>query len=79
MNRFRIALILTTFGAMGIFAADQARSPAGWKLSPATVEALRKLKLPGIRLNIEERSIDVNATVCLHKGLLELVLSLIHI
>ena len=73
MNRFRIALILTTFGAMGIFAADQARSPADWKLSPATVEALRKLKLPGIRLNIEERAIDVNATVCLHKGLLELV------
>ena len=73
MNRIRIALILMTFGAVGMFAADQVRSPADWKLSPATVEALRKLKLPGIRLNIDERSIDVNATVCLHKGLLELV------
>lgn len=73
MNRIRTALILMTFGAVGMFAADQARSPADWKLSPATVEALRKLKLPGIRLNIDERSVDVNATVCLHKGLLELV------
>ena len=36
-------------------------------------EASRKLGLPGIRLNLEERSIDVNATVCLHQGLLELV------
>ena len=73
MNRIRIALILMTFGVMGMFAAEKARSPADWKLAPATVEALRKLKLPGIRLNIEERSIDVNATLCLHKGLLELV------
>ena len=73
MNRIRIALILMTFGAVGMFAADKARSPDDWKLTPATVEALRKLKLPGIRLNIDERAIDVNATVCLHKGLLELV------
>ena len=36
-------------------------------------EASRELGLPGIRLNLEERSIDVNATVCLHRGLLELV------
>ena len=36
-------------------------------------EALRKLNLPGIKLNLEERCVDVNATVCLHKGLLELV------
>ena len=33
----------------------------------------RNLDLPGIRLNLEERFIDVNATVCLHQGLLELV------
>ena len=73
MNRIRIALILMTFGAVGMFAADKARSPDDWKLTPATVETLRKLKLPGIRLNIDERAIDVNATVSLHKGLLELV------
>ena len=54
-------------------------SYVGWggepvpKLSPGAAEALRKLNLPGIKLNLEERCIDVNATVCLHKGLLELV------
>ena len=36
-------------------------------------QALRKLRLPGVRLNIEERTVDVEAEVCLHEGLLELV------
>ena len=35
--------------------------------------ALRKLKLPGIKLNLEEHSVDVEATVCLHEGSLELI------
>jgi len=43
------------------------------KFSPEMEQALRKLSLPGIKLNLEERCVDVNATVCLHKGLLELV------
>ena len=38
------------------------------KLSPEMGQALRKLSLPGIKLNLEERCVDVNATVCLHKG-----------
>ena len=46
---------------------------SGFKLTPEAIKALRNLKLPGIRLNLDARSIDVNATVCLHKGLLELV------
>ena len=54
-------------------------SCVGWggeqvtELSPGEEEALRKLNLPGIKLNLKERCIDVNATVCLHEGLLELV------
>ena len=54
-------------------------SCVGWtgepalKLSPEATEALRKLDLPGIKLNLKERCVDVNATICLHKGLLELV------
>jgi len=35
--------------------------------------ALRKLELPGIELNLKERCVDVDATVCLHEGSLELV------
>ncbi|MDP7051880.1 MAG: YdjY domain-containing protein [Verrucomicrobiota bacterium] len=54
-------------------------SCVGWsgepalKLSPEATKALRKLSLPGIKLNLKERCVDVNATICLHKGLLELV------
>ena len=54
-------------------------SCVGWggeqvpRLSPGAEEALRKLNLSGIKLNLKERCIDVNATVCLHEGLLELV------
>ena len=43
------------------------------EILPQTAEALRKLKLPGITLNLSERAVDVNATVCLREGLLELV------
>ncbi|HIG84388.1 MAG TPA: hypothetical protein EYG40_02495 [Verrucomicrobia bacterium] len=45
----------------------------GEKVSPGTKKALSKLNLPGIKLNLEEWSVDVNATVCLHEGFLELV------
>ena len=43
------------------------------KLTPEAEAALAKLKMPGVDLNLEERSVDVEATVCLHEGLLELV------
>jgi len=43
------------------------------KPTTPTPEALRKLELPGIKLNLEERSVDVDAEVCLHDGLLELI------
>ena len=56
MDRLWIALIL------GLSVAN------GWggerlpEIPPKTAEALRKLKLPGIHLNLNERAIDVNAT-----------------
>ena len=40
----------------------------GFKLTPEATKALRKLNLPGIKLNLKERCVDVNATICLHKG-----------
>ena len=36
-------------------------------------EALSKLELPGLTLNMKERCVDVDAEVCLHDGLLELI------
>lgn len=36
-------------------------------------EALDRLQLPGIKINIDEWTVDVDATVTLHDGLLELI------
>jgi len=66
-NSFKSVLFLFIFSCVG-----WGGEPVP-KLSPGAAEALRKLNLPGIQLNLKERCIDVNATVCLHKGLLELV------
>ena len=65
--RFQLALGVFLFSCVG-WGEEQAP-----KLSTGVKEALRKLNLPGIRLNLEERCIDVEATVCLREGLLELV------
>ena len=42
------------------------------KQEPAP-EAVAALKLPGLKINLEEKSVDVDATVCLRTGFLELV------
>ncbi|MDG1853695.1 MAG: YdjY domain-containing protein [Verrucomicrobiales bacterium] len=44
------------------------------KLTPEAKDALNKLKLPGIKLNLKEWSVDVLADVCLLEGVLELIL-----
>ncbi len=35
--------------------------------------ALQKLQLPGVAINVQERCVDVDSSVCLHRGDLELV------
>ena len=35
--------------------------------------ALKKLKLPGVTINLKERCVDVDSTVCLDQGALELI------
>lgn len=47
--------------------APQADSKAGLE------EALKKLKLPGVEINLKERCVDVASAVCLREGLLELI------
>ena len=48
--------------------------PDGQQTEPATPQAARpQLKLPGLTVNVAERCVDIEATVCLDKGLLELV------
>ncbi len=36
-------------------------------------DALKKLKLPGVTINLKERCVDVDATICLDEGALELI------
>jgi hypothetical protein len=43
------------------------------KVSPELKAALEKLALPGVKLNIEEWSVDVDSKVCLREGMLELI------
>lgn len=41
--------------------------------APATATANKELKLPGLTINLEQRSVDIESSVCLHHGSLELV------
>lgn len=48
--------------------------PAGQEDKKAKYEeALKKLKLPGVEINLKERCVDVASTVCLAEGALELI------
>jgi hypothetical protein len=50
-------------------ASDQEPAP-----KRITAEAVRKnLKLPGLVINFQERCVDVEATICLDEGMLELI------
>ncbi len=51
--------------------ADPVAEPAAAK-TPET-KAPPKLQLPGITLNVEQHCVDVDATICLEKGALELI------
>ena len=43
------------------------------KLSPQLQAALEKLVMPGVKINVAEWSVDVDARVCLREGTLELI------
>ncbi len=46
---------------------------AGGHADSSAAAAVGKLKFPGLAINLEERCVDVEASVCLRRGLLELV------
>lgn len=47
--------------------AEQRRS------NPALEAAIKKLKMPGLAINLDECCVDIASTICLDKGMLELV------
>jgi hypothetical protein len=76
MRRAFFILALVLFANPG-WGAEPARAdqPAGEKAAPnpALEAALEKLNLPGIAINLKERCVDVDATICLDNGMLELI------
>jgi len=65
------SFIITVFFASSVAWSNENKEI---KFSSRTQEALTKLKLPGVKINLDEWSVDVDAEVCLHDGLLELIL-----
>lgn len=48
-------------------------SPTGVQARSSAAAAVERLKFPGLTINLEERCVDVEASVCLRRGPLELV------
>jgi hypothetical protein len=46
---------------------------AGGATNATLQAALQKLKFPGVAIDVQERCVDVESAVCLHRGALELV------
>lgn len=73
-----LALLVTCVGlnAAGLRADGLPAKPpeaASGATNPATPAALEKLRFPGVNINVEERCVDLEGAVCLHRGALELV------
>jgi len=54
-------------------APDPAALKKSMKISPELEAALAKLEMPGVKINLEEWSVDVDSRVCLKEGMLELI------
>lgn len=75
------AALASTFACMfgllapvSAFADGKDESPAGADRHAQQQSAAPAVpKLPGIEINLVERSVDVDANVCLHEGMLELI------
>jgi hypothetical protein len=53
--------------------ATHRAGPAGDGTNTVLQAALQQLRFPGVEINIQERCVDVEGSVCLHRGALELV------
>jgi len=66
-------------GSPVVVAETTPKAPAADEPAPASKpasrleQALKKLKLPSVKINLKERCVDVDAYICLAEGALELV------
>lgn len=69
-----LAAAATTLLVADPTTAPKAKAPAEESAASQTLaEALKKLQLPGVVINPTERCVDVQATICLDEGALELI------
>jgi len=59
--------------ASGVDATPATKPAPKTKPTSKLEEALGKLKLPGVKINLKERCVDVDAFICLDEGALELI------
>ena len=67
------AFLSLALGLMAPAVAEEAKPDAGAKPPAVDVGNRDELKLPGIKIFTKERYVDVDATVCLTSGFLELI------
>jgi hypothetical protein len=65
--------IILAFCAGSPAFAEEAKPDEATKQAAVDVGNLEELKLPGIKIHTKERYVDVDATVCLTEGFLELI------
>jgi len=65
--------LLFAIAASSAIAQKAQPAPAAGEKSTTEEAIEKKLQLPGIKINLKERCVDVDASVCLDRGTLELV------
>lgn len=80
MGQMKTNILLATGLALVLAHAEEPKPADGKEaaakpeeVSPEMKAALEKLKLPGVKINLDEWCVDVDARVCLDDGLLELI------
>jgi hypothetical protein len=72
-------LALTAAIAASLAILPAMSSNVGWAEEPATVgkattrPSRNKVKIPGLVINLEKRCVDVESSICLDQGFLELI------
>ena len=68
-TRFLLVVVLLSLILPGICLADQKPAPLKSEAKPAR----KNVKLPGLLINFKDRCVDLDATICLDRGALELI------
>lgn len=70
-----LAMFVSAFGGVPADAAEEKPPAVAESVvpDPALEEALKKLKFPGVAINLKEGYVDIEAKICLDRGMLELV------